>query len=110
MYLHLGQNTVIKLNDVIGIFDLETSTISKETRKYLADAQKDGWVVNVSMEMPKSFVLCRDKNNKTTVYITQISSTTLLKRTAFINEISNVNNFAKNRLRDERKGRSDADI
>lgn len=90
MYLHLGQSTVIKLSDVVGIFDLETSTISKATKNYLADAQKSGRVVNVSMEMPKSFVLCRNKEKNVTVYITQISSTTLLKRTAFIDEISNV--------------------
>jgi hypothetical protein len=90
MYLHLGQTTVIKLDDVIGIFDLETSTISKYTKNYLADAQKAGRVVNVSLEMPKSFVICRGKNEEVTVYITQISSTTLLKRTAYIDEISNV--------------------
>lgn len=90
MYLHLGQTTVIKLDDVIGIFDLETSTISKYTKNYLADAQKAGRIVNVSLEMPKSFVICRKKNEEVTVYITQISSTTLLKRTAYIDEISNV--------------------
>ena len=33
MYLHLGQDTVIKMEEIIGIFDLETSTISKITRK-----------------------------------------------------------------------------
>lgn len=90
MYLHLGQNTVIKISDVIGIFDMETSTISKSTRNYLGDAQKKGRVVNVSMEMPKSFVVCCNKNNKLTVYITQISSSTLLKRTGYIDEIANV--------------------
>lgn len=90
MYLHLGQNTVIKIHDVIGIFDMETSTISKTTRNYLADAQKFGRVVNVSMEMPKSFVVCCNKNKKLTVYITQISSSTLLKRTGYIDEIANV--------------------
>ena len=47
MYLHLGQDTVIKMEEIIGIFDLETSTISKITRKYLADAEKAGRVVNV---------------------------------------------------------------
>lgn len=90
MYLHLGQDTVVKMNEIIGIFDLETSTISKISRKYLADAQKAGNVVNVSMEMPKSFVLCCDKKKKVTVYISQISSTTLLKRTGYIDEIANV--------------------
>lgn len=90
MYLHLGQDTVIKIQDIIGIFDIETSTIAKSTRNYLSDAQKTGKVVNVSMEMPKSFVLCRGKNGAVTVYITQISSTTLLKRTGYIDDIANV--------------------
>lgn len=90
MYLHLGQDTVVKVDDVIGIFDLDTSTISKNTRRYLAQAEKDGRVVNVSSELPKSFVVCADKKGHTTVFISQISSTTLLKRTGYIDEIANV--------------------
>ena len=35
MYLHLGQDTVIKMDEMIGIFDLETSTIYQITRQYL---------------------------------------------------------------------------
>lgn len=89
MYLHLGQDTVVLMKDIIGIFDMETSTISQTTRDMLAAAQKSGCVVNVSMEMPKSFVLC-SSGNRTTVYITQISSSTLLKRTGFADEISNL--------------------
>lgn len=90
MYLHLGQDTVIKMDEIVGIFNMETSTISKTTRNYLAQAEKAGKVVNVSMELPKSFVLCRDSQNRETVYISQISSSTLLKRTGYIDEISNV--------------------
>ena len=44
MYLHLGQDTVIKMDEIIGIFDMETSTISKITRDYLAQAEKAGQV------------------------------------------------------------------
>ena len=88
MYLHLGQDTVIKMEEIIGIFDLETSTISKITRKYLADAEKAGQVVNVSMEMPKTFVICSGKLGQITVYISQISSYTLLKRTKYIDGIA----------------------
>lgn len=87
MFLHLGQETVVKMQEIVGIFDLETSTISSVTRDFLAHAQKNGRVVNVSMEMPKSFVLCRGGGQET-VYITQISSTTLLKRTGFIDNLS----------------------
>ncbi len=82
MYLHLGQDTVVRTRDIIGIFDLDTSSVSKQTREYLAAIEKRGEVVNVSMELPKSFVVCRPKGKaeKCRVYITQISSATLLKR------------------------------
>ncbi len=90
MYLHLGQDTVIKMDEIVGIFDLETSTISKISRDYLAAAQKQGRVVNVSMEMPKSFVVCRDESGQVTVYISQISTSTLRKRTGFVEGLANL--------------------
>lgn len=88
MYLHLGQDTVIKMDEIIGIFDMDTSTLSKTTCAYLAACEKKGRVVNVSMELPKSFVLCRSDTDEVTVYISQISSSTLLKRSRFIDHIS----------------------
>lgn len=89
MYLHLGQDTVVRLDEVIGIFDMDTSTISKHTRQFLADAEKGGRIVNVSEELPKSYVVCVDKEGTETVYISQISTSTLLKRTDFIDGLSN---------------------
>ena len=62
MYLHLGQDTVVRLDEIVGIFDMENATISKHTRRFLSDAQKGGRIFNVSMELPKSFVVCMDKN------------------------------------------------
>lgn len=88
MYLHLGQDTVVTLSDIVGIFDLDTSTISKCSRRFLADAQKSGRVVNVSEEMPKTYIVCHDKEGKQTVYISQISSATLRKRATFIDGLS----------------------
>lgn len=80
MFLHLGQNTVIHQDDIIGIFDLDNTTVSKRTRDFLAKKEKEGRVVNVSYELPKSFVLCENRNKEITVYITQISTSTLIKR------------------------------
>ncbi len=90
MYLHLGQDTVVRLDEVVGIFDMENASISKHTRQFLTNAQKSGRIFNVSMELPKSFVVCVDESRKETVYISQISSATLLKRSAFIEDISNI--------------------
>jgi hypothetical protein len=90
MYLHLGQETVVRLREVVGIFDMENATISKYTRQFLADAEKGGRVCNVTMELPKSFVVCVDRDGTETVYISQISSATLLKRAGFVEGLSNV--------------------
>lgn len=90
MYLHLGQDKVVAFEEIIGIFDLDTSTVSKTTRDYLKRAQTAGRVVNVSMELPKSFVVCTDKDKAITVFISQISSSTLLKRTGFVQGLANI--------------------
>ena len=90
MYLHLGMDKVITFDEIIGIFDLDTTTVSKRTRDYLAKAEKAGIVENVCYDIPKSFIVCRDKNGNEKVYISQISSSTLLKRTGYIDSLNNV--------------------
>ncbi|MBQ9849216.1 MAG: DUF370 domain-containing protein [Clostridia bacterium] len=90
MYLHLGMDKVINFDDIIGIFDLDTTTVSKNTRNYLAKAEKSGIVENVCYDLPKSFIVCRNKKGEDKVYIAQISSTTLQKRTGYVDSISNL--------------------
>lgn len=83
MYIHLGGEYVVAQKDIIGIFDLENTTISKHTRNFLNMSEKRKEVVNVSFELPKSFILS-SKNNKNKVYISQISPSTLNKRLGII--------------------------
>lgn len=90
MYLHLGMDKVITFDDIIGIFDLDTTTVSKNTRNYLSMAEKAGIVENVCYDLPKSFIVCRNKKGEDKVYIAQISSTTLQKRTGYVDSISNL--------------------
>ena len=79
MYLHLGKGTVVNTGDIVGIFDLEITSQSHLTRKYLAMAEKAGQVVNAAEDIPKSFVVCR-RGEKKTVYLSQMACATLLKR------------------------------
>jgi len=58
MYLHLGQSVVVPEEEVIGIFDLDNTTGSHITRKFLSAAQQDGRVIAVTEELPKSFIVC----------------------------------------------------
>ena len=87
MYLHLGQSVVVPEADVIGVFDLDNTTGSHITRKFLSDAEKANRVVNVSDELPKSFVVCSE-GSSFLVYLSQLSSQTLLRR-------SGVNQYRK---------------
>jgi len=80
LYLHLGQNVVVPEADVIGIFDLDNTTGSHITRNFLGDAEKNGHVINVSDELPRSFIVSSTEK-EITVYISQLSPQTLLKRT-----------------------------
>lgn len=75
MYLFLGGNTTVKKNDVIGIFDIEECSVSRITADFLNSEQKQGRVVSVSDEMPKSFIVCGEKT-----YITNVSNDTINKR------------------------------
>ncbi len=80
MYLFLGQDTVVPLREVVGIFDMDNTTVSKSTRTFLSEAERRGEVITVSSELPKSFIVCESKAKGRTVYISQISCATLLKR------------------------------
>lgn len=79
MYIHLGERISIHDSTVIGIFDLENTTIGQDTRAYLNRLEKEGKAVNVSPDMPKSFVVCLE-NGSEVAYISSISVSTLRKR------------------------------
>ncbi|MBQ7653964.1 MAG: DUF370 domain-containing protein [Clostridia bacterium] len=80
MYLHIGQDTTVKTQDIIAVFDLDTSTVSKATRDYLAKMEKEKRVVTVSFELPKSFILTHNEKQGEIIYLSQLSSQTILKR------------------------------
>ena len=87
MYIHLGSDTVVNMKHVIGIFDMESTSISRITREFLATAEEEGFVVNVSEDVPKSYVVC-EVDGRPIIYISQISTSTLTKRSNFIQGIA----------------------
>ena len=80
MYLHIGQNEILPDRRVIGIFDLDKCSYGKRTREYLAAAEQEGVVLDVSGALPKSFVVCDHPYHTQIVYLSQLNPSTLQKR------------------------------
>lgn len=79
MYLHIGSSVVIPVTSIVAVMDMDNSTQSYRTREFLSGAERRGEVVDVSGELPRSFVVC-EEDGRRTVYLSQLSSATLLKR------------------------------
>ena len=81
-YLHIGQNLMLEDKRIIGIFDLDNTSQSKITRTFLNQAEEDGVVLTAIEDIPKSFVVCDHPYHRQIVYISQLNSSTLAKRSA----------------------------
>lgn len=76
MYLNIGEDFVLKTEDITGIFDLDKTTVNKATRDFLVKAQKENRVILTSYDLPKSFIIAKEK-----IYLSPLNTSTLLKRT-----------------------------
>ena len=76
MYLHAGADTVIRTKTIVAVFDLDYASQNKDTLDFLRNAEKEGRLINVTEQLPKAFILTNDGN----VYLTQLSSRTLVGR------------------------------
>ena len=74
MFIHLGNNKTVRKRDIEAIFDLDTATVSTHTRAYLHNAQARGRLIALGLDLPKSFVVMKDK----TVYLSPFNVSTII--------------------------------
>lgn len=79
IFLNIGKNKSIKNKDIIGIFDMDNTTVSQNTRKFLSINEKNKTVISATDEIPKSYIVCRE-NGKIKIYFSQFSSSALYGR------------------------------
>ena len=79
MYIHAGNNLVLNSKDIIGIFDMDNTTVSPRGRDFLPEAQKNGSLVNSTEELPVSFIVTGKENGRK-VYLSSLSSKVLGSR------------------------------
>jgi extracellular matrix regulatory protein B len=75
MFLHLGADTVIPLENVIAIFDIKSDRAANGNKKFLQNRIAEKKVIDVSEGNPKSCVIADQE-----IYLSAISSLTLKKR------------------------------
>ncbi|MBQ7669166.1 MAG: DUF370 domain-containing protein [Clostridia bacterium] len=79
MYLHLGNDIIVKKNEIVGIFELDGKVTTSETGKFLREAQKRGVLESAGDDLPKSFVVVKGEKCEK-VYLSHISVASLLNR------------------------------
>ena len=78
MYLSIGNDMAVRDRNIIGIFDLDNTTITARGREFLDRAEKEGQVVPWD-DLPKSFILTMEYG-MTKIYQTSLTTATLEKR------------------------------
>ena len=79
MYLHIGNGVSIREDRIIGIFDLDTATVSKITKKFINKNETCGNVEYTDYDLPRSFIVC-DVKGEYKVKLSRISSVGLRQR------------------------------
>lgn len=77
MFIHIGGDTMVRLKDIIGIFDIQAQQ-SHHSANFFDFAQKNDAIEVVEVGDIKSFIVTERK-----LYYSPISSLTLKKRAQF---------------------------
>lgn len=88
MFLHLGNNISVPVKDIVAILDKDSLEASKENNSYINKLKEIGHIKNEDVKNKKSYVIVcsgdfkrgRKKEENCFIYLSNISSTTLLKR------------------------------
>ena len=96
-YLHLGSDVTVHTDNIIGIFDIERTTVKSSFKSssrggqsvndFLRVSQKSGKIYYVSLDLPKSFIVTANRKKSSlenVVYVSNVSTLTLKKRCGII--------------------------
>jgi len=79
MFIHIGNGKSVLKSDVIGIFDLDTATVSKTGKDFINRKEKEGLVEYSDFDLPRSFLLVEEKG-KYKIKLSRISTLGLKER------------------------------
>ena len=84
MYLHIGNGKSVKGERIIGVFDLDTATVSKISKDFINRKQRSGKVEYTDSDLPRTFLIVDKgprvkagrlrKRDDSSVYLSRIST------------------------------------
>lgn len=80
MFLHIGNGETVLYRDIIGIFDMDTATVSSVTRETLKKYEKEKKLRYGDTDIPRTFLLCGEREKGTVMRLSHISSQGLTQR------------------------------
>lgn len=78
-YLQLEKGESIDKSEIIGIFDIDISSVSPNTKEFFRRMEEEKGVISLCNDLPKSFLLT-DGEFVDRIYITGLSSESIKKR------------------------------
>ena len=73
MYLHIGNGITVRKKNIIGIFDLDSSTVSSVTKKYINKNEKEGNIIYGDNDLPRTFILHEEEIGEEKIYKIKLS-------------------------------------
>ena len=80
MKLYFNETYATEKEDIVGIFDMDSATVSRDTLKFLADCERDGRATVTTGEIPVSFVVSAEENRKIRIFFTRNAPRALARR------------------------------
>lgn len=74
MFLSLYNGHLLKEEEIIGIFDLDSATEMRDSRRFLRESEAQGRMRVAAKNIPRSFVVTSDA-----VYLSHASAASLMK-------------------------------
>jgi hypothetical protein len=79
-FLNIGLDHILLKQTIIGIFDLDSITVKKESRDFIAKAQKAGQIEDLTTDLPVTAILCGEQNREQKVLLSSFSLSALSGR------------------------------
>lgn len=86
MFIHLGEDVVIRSSDVVAILDWQLSDNFDNLNEFVRQHKGNNKLIDIGNDVTKSIIITKDL-----VYLSPLSSLTLKRRTEVITEIHSIN-------------------